>query len=238
MKPPVLPAGHRAARWRPALGACIAVLVAGLASAASAQPAAADLRGFLLEGFGASPWLFRQCVGKTLARPLLQVVDPSPGRNVQGGVEEIRKMMLDRERPIYVEFRGQISGQVVTVRQFQRTIGHVEECAEAPRDIAPATRLQAQGDEPRWQFVATAAGARFEAEGSAPVRFPAAAFAAPTVRDGTRRIYDAWSPQDGGSIRIEITEEVCNDGHSETAFGARVTARLGSRTFEGCAARF
>jgi uncharacterized membrane protein len=51
-------------------------------------------------------------------------------------------------------------------------------------------------------------------------------------------VADAWSPQDGGSIRLELTEELCSDGRSESAFGARVTLRYGSTTYEGCAARF
>jgi uncharacterized membrane protein len=66
---------------------------------------------------------------------------------------------------------------------------------------------------------------------------PAAPFGSPAA-DGKMRVYDAWSSQDGGTVRIELTEEMCSDGRSETAYGARVTLRYGSRSFEGCAARF
>jgi uncharacterized membrane protein len=69
------------------------------------------------------------------------------------------------------------------------------------------------------------------------VRFPAAAFTA-LAKPSSPRVADAWSPQDGGSIRLELTEELCSDGRSESAFGARATLRYGSTTYEGCAARF
>jgi uncharacterized membrane protein len=69
------------------------------------------------------------------------------------------------------------------------------------------------------------------------VRFPGAPFKT-SAADGKARVYDAWSPQDGGTVRIEFVEEMCSDGRSETAYGARVTLRYGSRSFEGCAARF
>ena len=39
-------------------------------------------------------------------------------------------------------------------------------------------------------------------------------------------------------LDLEITEQMCSDGHSETAYGATAFVRIGSRTFEGCAARF
>ena len=45
-------------------------------------------------------------------------------------------------------------------------------------------------------------------------------------------------PLDGGTVRVELTAEMCSDGRSETAYGAKVVLRYGSRTYEGCAARF
>jgi uncharacterized membrane protein len=80
-------------------------------------------------------------------------------------------------------------------------------------------------------------GAQLERPGQKPVRFPAAAFAAP-AKTPESRVVDAWSPQDGGSIRLELTEQMCSDGRSESAYGARVMLRYGSTTYEGCAARF
>ena len=69
-----------------------------------------------------------------------------------------------------------------------------------------------------------------------PVRFPAAAFAA--ARPGRTQVFDAWSVRDGGTVRIEVTEELCVEERSETASGARVTLRYASTSVEGCAARF
>ncbi len=144
--------------------------------------------------------------------------------------------MLESGRPLYVEFRGDIAGPVVTARQFQRALGTVASCATAPSDIAAGARLWAFGAEPAWRFVLTTGGGQFERPGQKPVRFPAAAFAAPAQAQS--RVVDAWSPQDGGTIRLELTEQMCSDGRSETAYGARVTLRYGSTTYEGCAARF
>jgi uncharacterized membrane protein len=73
------------------------------------------------------------------------------------------------------------------------------------------------------------------------VRFPPGPFGAKSRgdQDGpTTRIIDAWSPLDGGTVRVELTAEMCSDGRSETAYGAKVMLRYGSRTYEGCAARF
>ncbi len=130
-----------------------------------------------------------------------------------------------------------VAGIVAKARQFQRALGTVTSCESAPTDIAPGTRLWANGDEPAWRFVLSASGGQFERHGHQPMHFPAAAFTAP-AKTPAGRVFDAWSPQDGGSIRLELTEQMCSDGRSESAFGARVTLRIGSITYEGCAARF
>ena len=70
------------------------------------------------------------------------------------------------------------------------------------------------------------------------VRFPPAAFAPSASGRNAPRVIDAWSAQDGGTIRVEIAEQMCSDGRSETAYGATTSVRYGSRTYEGCAARF
>jgi uncharacterized membrane protein len=98
-------------------------------------------------------------------------------------------------------------------------------------------RLWATGQEPTWQLVVTAREARLERPGESPVRFPAAPFAAAAKPAATRTI-DAWSTLDGGTVRVEITEQMCTDGRSETAYGASVTLRYGSRAYEGCVARY
>lgn len=214
-----------------------AILCLGAMSAA-AQGSATDFRGFLLEGVAEQPATFRACGGAALAGPTWRVEDRSPNRALTAGVAAIRKIMYAPERPIYVEFRGQAGGGTVSVQQFHRVVGHVETCKDAPRDVPAGARLWADGSGPRWRFAATAQGAQLQVEGSAPVRFPAAPFAQPAHASEGERTYDAWSPQDGGSIRLVITEGVCHDGSSETATGARAVARIGSRTLEGCAARF
>jgi uncharacterized membrane protein len=145
--------------------------------------------------------------------------------------------MLDSGRPLYLEFRGDVAGAVATARQFQRAIGHAESCAAAPKAVAAGTRLLASGEDPPWRFVATPTGAQLQMPGQKPVRFPGASFASPST-NSKARTYDAWSPQDGGTVHVEVVEEMCSDGRSETAYGARVTLRYGSRSFEGCAARF
>ena len=39
-------------------------------------------------------------------------------------------------------------------------------------------------------------------------------------------------------MRVEVTEQACNDSAAESAFGARVIAQWGEHRLEGCAARF
>jgi hypothetical protein len=124
----------------------------------------------------------------------------------------------------------------VTVRRFQRAIGHVTSCAAAPKDIATGTRLHAGGDPGPWMFVATSSGARLQLAARS-VRFPAGPFVSPPGQARTQ-VYDAWSAQDGGSVRLEVTEEMCLQEHTETATGARAALRYGSTSVEGCAARF
>jgi hypothetical protein len=51
-------------------------------------------------------------------------------------------------------------------------------------------------------------------------------------------VFDAWSSRDGGTIRLEVTEELCLEERTETAYGARVALRYASTSVEGCAARF
>lgn len=213
----------------------IRTAVALAALGASAAAVAADLRGFVSNG-PEGLLLFQACNGAQLSQRTMKVDDKTPDEALTAGTVAVREIMLDSGRPLYVEFRADVSGPVATARQFQRAIGHVATCAAAPKEAA-ATRLLASGEDPPWRFVATATAARLEAPGARPVRFPGAPFKA-SAADGKARVYDAWSPQDGGTIRIEFVEEMCSDGRSETAYGARVTLRYGSRSFEGCAARF
>jgi uncharacterized membrane protein len=210
--------------------------IALCALGASAAAGAADLRGFVSNG-PEGLLLFQVCNGAQLSRQTLRIDDKTPDEALTAGTVAVREIMLDSGRPLYLEFRGDVAGPVATARQFQRAIGHVETCADAPKDAPAGARLLASGEDPAWRFTATAAAAQLELIGGKPVRFPAAPFASPAA-DGKTRVYDAWSPLDGGTVRIEFVEQMCSDGRSETAYGARVTVRYGSQSFEGCAARF
>ncbi len=212
--------------------------LAALATVATAPTVAhaADYRGFASAG-PLGVILFQECKGRAPAARLVNLEDETAESALAAGIEDVRRIMLDSNRPLYVEFDGIGAGARVKARRFRRAVGTVESCADALKDVPPGTRLWATGSDPAWLLIATAAGARFERPGEKPVRFAAASFAAP-AKPASARIIDAWSAQDGGTIRIEITQQMCSDGRSETAYGAQVTVRYGSRTYEGCAARF
>lgn len=203
---------------------------------ASPAAAAAELRGFASLGLNGLI-LFQPCEGRKLSPRTLKVEDATGDSTLTAGIDDVRKIMLESGRPLYVEFRGDVAGLVATARQFQRALGTVANCDGAPTDIAVGTRIWASGEDPSWRFVLTSGGGQLVRPGRKPVRFPAAAFAVP-AKPSSSQVVDAWSPQDGGSIRLELTEELCSDGRSESAFGARATLRYGSTTYEGCAARF
>ena len=205
-------------------------------SLASPAGTAAELRGFASLGLNGLI-LFQPCNGRKLSPRTLKVEDATPEAALTAGIDDVRKIMLESGRPLYVELRGDVAGLVATARQFQRALGTVANCDSAPTDIAAGTRLMASGEDPSWRFVLSANGGQLERPGQKPVRFPAATFAA-LAKPSVSRTVDAWSPLDGGSIRLELTEELCSDGRSESAFGARATLRFGSTTYEGCAARF
>jgi uncharacterized membrane protein len=213
-----------------------AVALGALSAIAPAAVGAVDFRGFASAG-PLGVILFQPCEGKTLSPRTFRVEDDTPDGALMAGIDDVRAIMLNSGRPLYVEFRGDAKGILVTARQFQRAVGTAESCIDAPRDIPAAARFWAGGGDPGWRFVVTAQGAQFERPGEKPIRFPAAPFLAPSRHEGARFI-DAWSSLDGGTVRVEITEQMCSDGRSETAYGATVMLRYGSRSYEGCAARF
>lgn len=214
-------------------GRCLAgVLAAGLAGGA----AAADFHGFVTDG-PAGLLVFQSCQGAALGPRAAKLSDKSPDTALTAGVAAVRQAMESAGRPLYVEFAGDAAGPVVTVRRFRRAVGHILSCASAPRDIAAGARLHASGADPTWRFVATPEGGRLELTDGKVVRFPASAFNAPRGA-GRTQAFDAWSAQDGGTVRIEVTEEVCFVESAETATGARVALRYSSTSVEGCAARF
>jgi uncharacterized membrane protein len=228
------PARSRPSTARLRLRAPVPILLA----MALAVPAAksAELRGFASLGLNGLI-LFQPCEGRKMSTRTLRVEDRTPDATLTAGIDEVRRIMLESGRPLYVELRGDVAGLAATAQQFQRALGTVANCDSAPTDIGAGTRVWAAGDDPSWRFVLTSGGGQLERPGQKPVRFPAAAFAAP-AKPSPARVIDAWSPLDGGSIRLELTEGLCSDGRSESAFGARATLRYGSTTYEGCAARF
>jgi uncharacterized membrane protein len=213
-----------------------AVALSGLAALASAAAGAADFRGFASAG-PLGVILFQPCEGKTMSSRTFKVEDNTPDGALMAGIDAVRAIMLNSGRPLYVEFRGDAKGILAAARQFQRAVGTAESCLDAPRDIPDGARFWAGGGEPGWLLLVNAQGAQLERPGVKPVRFPAAPFLAPS-RGESARVIDAWSSLDGGTVRVEITEQMCSDGRSETAYGATVMLRYGSRSYEGCAARF
>lgn len=218
------------------LHALLFAMLLPMTAALQAAPSSTGLRGMVIEG-PEGVLLFQACAGRAASARLLRLEDRTPEAALSTGMTGVRQIMLEPGRPLYVEFRGAVAGRTAIARQFQRALGTVESCASAPTDIAPAAGFWAAGNEPVWMLVADGAGARLQRPGRPPVRFPAAAFRGAADERG-RRTVDARSSQDGGSIHLQIVEQLCTDGRSESAFGASVTLRYGSETFEGCAARF
>ena len=220
-------------RFTDYVGRCLAgVLAAGLAGGA----AAADFRGFVTDG-PAGLLVFQPCQGASLGARASKLSDKSPDTALTAGVAAVRQVMENAGRPLYVEFAGDAAGSVVTARRFWRAVGHILSCASAPRDIPVGARLHATGTDPAWRFVAMPDGGRLELADGKVARFPASAFNA-SDRAGRTQRFDAWSAQDGGTVRIEVTEEMCMDERAETATGAHVALRYSSTSVEGCAARF
>jgi len=199
---------------------------------------AADFRGFASAG-PMGLILFQECRGSAPAARVVKVEDATQDGTLSAGIEAVRRIMLNAGRPLYVEFSGDALGQAIKARQFQRAVGTVQSCAAAA-PIAPGVQLLAAGDDPSWRFVATAAAATLERSGNKAVRFPPGPFNAKPRQDldGPTRVVDAWSALDGGTVRVELTAQMCSDGRSETAYGAKAVLRYGSHTYEGCAARF
>lgn len=204
--------------------------------AAAAPAAAADFRGFVTDG-PAGLLVFQPCQGAALAKPMFRLSDKSPDTALTAGVTAVRQVMEDRERPLYVEFAGEAAGGAVTVRRFHRAIGHVLACAGAPKDTPADARIHASGQDPAWRFLVAGNSARLEFAPGRVVRFPASAFTA-TSKTGRTQVFDAWSSMDGGTVRVEITEELCLNEGTETAAGGRVTLRYATTAVDGCAARF
>ena len=214
-------------------------LFCALALAATAG-VAADLRGFVSEG-AAGVLQFQFCNGPVLGRELFPIEDKTPNSALRQGVGAVRQIMLRRYQPLYVEARGERGKTNATAYQFQRALGTVESCKALPRDIQSNVRLLATGQAPTWRLVVTDATALLELPDKVSMKLPAAAFKAAatdqTAKETLPRSYETQAA-DGTAIRVEINPQMCTDGRSETAYGARVTLRVEKRVFQGCAARF
>ena len=201
---------------------------------------AADLRGFVSEG-PAGVLQFQFCKGTELGRELFPIEDKTPNGALRQGVGAVRQIMLRRYQPLYVEARGERGKTNATVYQFQRALGTVESCKALPRDIPFNVRLLASGQTPTWRLVVTDAAAMLELPDKVSMKLPAAPFKAvgtdQTSKDTLPRTYEVQSGE-GMPIRIEVNPQMCTDGRSETAYGARVTLRVAKHVLQGCAARF
>jgi uncharacterized membrane protein len=209
----------------------------GSGAAVAAPPA--DQRGFVSDGIAGGLYFQRCESGGPSARQVV-LQDKSPGGVLTTGLAEVRRAMLDADRPVYVEFRGTFAGdgagQVATASQFYRAIGHVATCSAMP-PLPAGVRLLAEGTQPAWRLQATPAGARLERVGHAPVQFsPVKAAAADAATKA--RSYVTAAVAGGARMRLDVIEQACTDGAAESAFGARVVAQWGEQRLEGCAARF
>lgn len=207
-----------------------------IALALPAMAQASDHRGFASPG-PLGVILFQACQGKEPARNVTKIEDGTPDSALSAGLDAVRAIMLEAGRPIYVEFRGAPTAKGIKATHFVRASGTLDSCAAALNSVPAGTRLWAGGQDPTWQLVGASREARLERVGEKPVRFPAAPFA-PPAKPTTMRTIDAWSAVDGGTVRVELSVEICSDGSSETAYGAKATLRYGSTTYEGCAAQF
>ena len=216
-----------------------AVTFCALALAATAG-VAADLRGFVSEG-GAGVLQYQPCNGAVMSQQLFPIDDSTPNISLRSGVGAVRQIMLHRYRPLYVEMRGERGKTNVTAYQFQRAVGTVESCKSLPRDIPSNARLLAAGDGPAWRLVVNSSNAVLDLSDKVTMNLPVTAFKAAgtdqTAKEALPRVYEAQSA-DGKSVRVELNAQMCTDGRSETAYGARVTLRVDKRILQGCAARF
>ena len=201
---------------------------------------AADLRGFVSEG-AAGVLQYQPCNGAVMSQQLFPIDDKTPNGSLRSGVGAVRQIMLHRYRPLYVEMRGERGKTNATAYQFQRAVGTVESCKTLPRDIPSNVRLLAGGEGPSWRLVVTNASAALELPDKVSMKLPAAAFKTTgtkrTAEESVPRTYEVQSA-DGTPIRAEVNPQMCSDGRSETAYGARVTLRVEKRVLQGCAARF
>ena len=209
-------------------------LFATVNTAAAANPT--DQRGFIVDGI-AGGLLFQRCNPSGPAQTYLMLKDKSPDSVLTAGIGEVRRVMRESERPLFVEFKGDVVGTTITAHQFHRAIGHVASCEAAPPVLPANVRLFAEGAQPAWRLQSSTSGARLEVVGKKPVQFKPVSL---TAADGAKktRSFSTKSADGSAAMRVELVEQACNDTSSETAYGARLVAQVGEQRYEGCAARF
>ena len=184
---------------------------------------------------------YQPCFGGAISQQLFPIADKTPNGALRAGVGAVRSMMLHRYRPLYVEVRGERGKTDTTIYQFQRAVGTVDGCKAFPKDIAANVRLLATGEGPRWRLVVTDSTAVLELPDKVVMKLPATAFKGAgsdqAAKETVVRTYEAQTA-DGVEIRIDVNPQMCTDGKSETAYGARVRVRSGQSVLQGCAARF
>ncbi|MBA2413531.1 MAG: hypothetical protein H0V63_12015 [Burkholderiaceae bacterium] len=207
---------------------------------ATTASVASDLRGFVSEG-AAGVLQYQPCAGAVMSQQLFPIDDKTPNSALREGVGAVRQIMLNRYRPLYVEMRGDRGKTNSTAYQFQRAVGTVESCKSLPRDIASNVRLLAIGEGQSWRLVVTDAAAVLELPDKVTMKLSVASFKTAgtdqSAKETLLRAYEVRSTE-GVPIRVEVNPQMCTDGKSETAYGARVVVRVDKRVLQGCAARF
>lgn len=223
-----------AVRARLALALVGLLLSGGLPRATvAAEPVnEAVIRGFVQTGDASGIWTLRRC-GTAVDVP---IKDRTPGDSLTVGIAEVKRAMQDPRRGVWVEFQGTASNTEAVAKHLWRVLGHVSDCAKAPRNVADDAKLWAVGNEPSWLLVVRGKVATFTRFGRERLALPAPEL----TPQAPRRKYEASA----GTTRltIEIDETPCLDTMAEAAYGARVTATVrekrGVQTLQGCAARY
>jgi uncharacterized membrane protein len=223
--------------WRLQLALALAcVLSSGLLPRASVAAEPADdalIRGFVQTGDASGIWTLRRC-GTEADVP---IKDQTPGDALTVAVADVKRAMQDSRRGVWVEFQGTASNAGAVAKRLWRVLGHVVDCAKAPRNVADDAKLWASGNEPSWLLVVRGKVATFTRFGRERLSLPA--------RDLTpqapRRKYQARAGTT--LLTIEIDETLCLDTMAEAAYGARVSATVrekgkAAQTLQGCAARY
>lgn len=213
---------------------CAALPAVLLRAAVAAEPInEALIRGFVQTGDASGVWTLRRC-GTVVDVPLK---DQTPGDALTEGVAEVKRGMQDPRRGVWVEFQGTASNTAAVAQRLWRVLGHVTDCAKAPRNVADDAKLWAAGNEPSWLLVVRGKVATFTRFGKERLSLPAPDL----TPQAPRRKYEARAGTT--LLTIEIDETLCLDTMAEAAYGARVSATVrekdkGIQTLRGCAARY